>query len=216
MITTEQVAGGFLARPETPGPGVVVGMEMFGVTDYVRDLAVRLAEHGYTALAPDFYGLGIELPATDEGRARGRELLQTLTRERVLADVQAAIEFLGPPVGMLGCSVGGHIAYLAATQLDLAATAAFYPGWLTGTEIPLSRPEPTIALAPRGPLLVLTGEDDFLIGPADREQIAAAAELVVYPGAAHGFFCHTRETYDAAASADAWERVHTLFEANLR
>jgi carboxymethylenebutenolidase len=117
---------------------------------------------------------------------------------------------------MLGCSVGGHIAYLAATRLDLAATVAFYPGWLTTTDVPLSRPEPTIATEPRGPVLVLTGGDDFLLGPADREAIARHADLVVYPGAQHGFFCHTRETYDAQASADAWVRVERFFDAHLR
>jgi carboxymethylenebutenolidase len=192
-------------------------MEMFGVTDYVRDLATGLAERGYTAYAPDFYAVGLELPHTDEGRARGRELLQTLTRERALAQVRAGIERLGGGrVGMLGCSVGGHIAYLAATRLDLAATVAFYPGWLTTTDVPLSRPEPTIETQPRGPVLVLTGEEDFLLGQAERDEIARHAELVVYPGAQHGFFCHARETYDAAASADAWARVERFFDAHLR
>src|SRR5262249_53768727 len=131
--------------------------------------------------------------------------LQTLTREQALEDVGAAIERIDAQA-MLGCSVGGHVAYLAATEYELT-TAAFYPGWLTSTDIPLSRPEPTITREPKGRILVLTGSEDFLVTAADREQIAEHAELVVYPGAGHGFFCHTRETYDAAASADAWERV---------
>jgi len=210
MIKTERLPdGGFLARPDKPGPGVIVGMEMFGVTDYVRDLATSLAERGYTALAPDFYRTGLELPATDEGRTKGRELLAQLTREQALEDVGRAIERIDARA-MLGCSVGGHIAYLAATEFPLTA-AAFYPGWLTNSDIPLSQPEPTITRAPKGRILVLTGEDDFLIVASDREQIAERAELVVYPGAKHGFFCHTRDTYDPDASADAWQRVERHF-----
>jgi carboxymethylenebutenolidase len=184
-------------------------MEMFGVTGYVRDLATRLADRGYTALAPDFYGAGIVLPEDDEGRAKGRALLAQLTREQALADVAGAIERIDARA-MLGCSVGGHIAYLAATEFPLT-TAAFYPGWLTNTDIPLSRPEPTIARTPKGRILVLTGSEDFLVTQADRDEIAGHAELVVYPGAGHGFFCHTRDTYDPAASADAWERVERHF-----
>ncbi len=106
---------------------------------------------------------------------------------------------------MVGLSVGGHIAYYAATQLPLAAVAVFYPGWLTDTGIALSRPEPTLALTPgltaHGTrLLFLVGDADQLYTAAQRDQIAARLredgvdhEMVVYPGAPHGFFCDERD-----------------------
>ena len=60
-----------------------------------------------------------------------------MTREGVLADVRACVEQLrasgGDRVGMVGLSLGGHVAYLAATALDLAAVAVFYGGWLRTT-----------------------------------------------------------------------------------
>lgn len=71
-----------------------------------------------------------------------------------LQDVQAAMRLLsGCPrfrgrIGFLGFSVGGHIGYLAATQLDLAACALFYANWRSSAEIELSQPEPTLALTP--------------------------------------------------------------------
>lgn len=232
----------YLARPAEPGahPAVLVGFEMFGVTGYVRAVAERLARAGYVAMVPDFYhrhrsdgGTHVELNADDEGRSRGLELVAELRREKARADVQAAVNHLaglsvssGTPA-MLGLSAGGHIAYYAATQVPLAALVVFYPGWLTETQIALSRPEPTLALTPRiaelgTPVLFLVGDSDHLFTPAQREQIAAQLqqagvrhELVAYPDAPHGFFCDERDTYRPEAAADAWSRVMALLDAEL-
>jgi carboxymethylenebutenolidase len=229
------VPAGYLAEPATSGRcgGVLVGMEMFGVTAYVRDVADRIAALGYVAFAPDFYhrvAPGIELPADDAGRARGLELAGALAREDALDDLRAALDLLRGrddatgAVAMVGMSFGGHIAYLAATQLDLATTVIFYGGWLTGTDIALSRPEPTLALTPgiAAPLLYLVGDADHAVPAADRERIAAALaaaavehELVVYPDTPHGFFCDVRDTYRPAEAADAWARTQRALASEL-
>ncbi|GAA3440487.1 dienelactone hydrolase family protein [Kutzneria kofuensis] len=122
----------YLARPAAPGPHatVLVGFEMFGVTDYVRAVADRIAALGYTAVVPDFYhrsGRRICLPATAEGRSRGLELLSQVTRDGVDRDIQALLDQLPGPHAMVGLSVGGHIAYYSATRFPFAAVAAFYP-----------------------------------------------------------------------------------------
>lgn len=128
---------------------------------------------------------------------------------------------------MVGLSVGGHLAYYAATQLRLAALAVFYPGWLTDTGIALSRPEPTVSLTTRiaefgTPVLVLVGADDHLVTGPQRDEIAERLrrdgvehEMVVYPDTPHGFFCHERDTYRKAAADDAFTRVTALLAAEL-
>jgi carboxymethylenebutenolidase len=229
------VPGAYLAQPGGAGRrgGVIVGMEMFGVTAYVRAVADRIAALGYTAYAPDFYhrvAPGIELEADDDGRARGLELAGALTRAQALEDLRAAIDLLRSrddatgAVAAVGMSFGGHIAYLAATQLDVAATVVFYGGWLTGTAIALSRPEPTLALTPgiAAPLLYLVGDADHAVPAADRDLIAAALaaagvehELVVYPDTPHGFFCDVRDTYRPAQAADAWARTRRALASAL-
>jgi len=234
-ITTEEVKvpvgdsvmTAFRAMPRCEGnrPVVVVAFEMFGLTPYVREIAERVAGLGYTAIAPDFYHRGGPGNVLDEEeRERGFTLIGELTRDGVLADVSAAIAFAGSPAkaGMLGLSVGGHLAYLAAAKLDLAATAVFYGGWLTTTKLALSRPEPTLTLTPdiRGKLLFLSGDADHAVPPGDLEQIGAAMadnghELVVYPDTPHGFFCHRRDTYRTGAADDAWRRVRMLFADEL-
>jgi carboxymethylenebutenolidase len=227
----------YIARPQAPGnyAGVIVGSELFGVTPYIRSVVERIAQLGYVVLAPDFYhrsAPGIELEATDEGRKHGFALLQQLTREQAIHDVQGAMTYLRntaacQSIGMMGLSVGGHIAYLAATQLDLKATIAFYPGWLTTQDIPLSQPVPTLALTAGiakhdGYLLLLSGEQDHLIPAEQRAAIAQELqahgirhEIVTYPDTPHRFLYEEGESYRPLAAKDAWRRVSTVFAAEL-
>jgi carboxymethylenebutenolidase len=221
---------GYVARPAGTGrhPGVVLGHQLFGVDEPVRRFARRLAGVGYTAVVPDLYhrdAPGVELPADDNGRRRGFELLHGLRREEVVRDVAAAMRYLREtpsawgPVGMVGLSMGGHVAYLAACRLDLAGTAVLFPGWLTGTGIGLSQPEPTLTLTPgiSGRLLFLVGADDQVVPATDREQIADELrsaevhhEIVVYPDTPHAFFLAGAPTYRAGAADDAWKRILAL------
>jgi carboxymethylenebutenolidase len=227
-----------VAHPHGPGPhpGVVVAHELFGVTEELRSVVLdRLAAAGFLAIAPELHhrtaGPGLELSRDAEGRDRGFALLHRMTRAGVLADVQAALDHLvARPdttgrVGLLGLSLGGHAAYLAATQLDVAATAVLYGGWLASTDIPLSRPEPTLALTPgiRGRVLYVVGEDDALVGPADRDAIAEALraagvrhDLVVLAEAQHAFVWPGTPAFHPVAAETAWGHVVRLFDEELR
>ncbi|MGO9159650.1 MAG: dienelactone hydrolase family protein [Streptosporangiaceae bacterium] len=222
-----------LARPGTPpaGTGVIVAHELFGVNPDIRRVAGDLARAGYLTVAPEFYHraapLGRWLARDDAGRAEGFGYLHQLTRDQALADTAAAIGWLQaqPGIGrvaMIGFSAGGHLAYLAACRLRLASTAVLYGGWLPGSDIALSQPEPTLDLTPgiRGRLLYLVGADDTLIDAAQREQIGAALrsagvehELVTYPGAGHAFFWPGTPPFDQRARDDAWAKILALLAA---
>jgi carboxymethylenebutenolidase len=226
--------GVYASRPVGggPWPAVIVGFEMFGLTPYVRRVADRLAGLGLHAVAPDFHhrtAPGFSGTADAAGRARGLALLERLTREEVAADLRAVTDHLdgdGGTVGrpsMAGFSLGGHLAYYAATQLPLAAVALVYPGWLDTAGTALSRPEPLLDLTPgigaRGDcrLLYLVGADDHVAPPEQTRRVAdrlAAAgvrhEVVVYPDTPHGFLADERETFRPEAAADAWRRLAAL------
>ncbi|WP_354644372.1 dienelactone hydrolase family protein [Kitasatospora camelliae] len=221
---------GWLARPAGSEPlgAVIVAGEMFGVNGHLRGICERLAEAGYAALAPDFYwrtgrrrGLGYD----EDARTEGRRLMTGLRREEVLADLAAAREYAAGlagagGIGMLGFSLGGHIAVLGATALRFDLVVSYYGGWLLDGGLPLADPLPPIArsaeIAERtGYLLGFFGADDFVMSLDEwhrvGERLAAAGvphEQVTYEQVGHGFFNDERpDTYDAKASEDAWRRT---------
>jgi carboxymethylenebutenolidase len=225
--------GAFVARPPGgPHPAVVVVGELFGISAHVRAVCERLAESGYVALTPDLHhriAPWVELPEDEHGRRRGFELLEQITRPQVLDDLAATLDRLradgSTGVGMLGLSVGGHIAYLAAASLPLQAVAVAYGGWLPTSDIPLSQPEPTLTLTPKitAPMLYLVGGGDHVIPPEHRRLIGDALraggvhhQLIEYPGVGHGFLNPRRQSYRTDAACDAWRRIDGLFEESLR
>ncbi|WP_406436888.1 dienelactone hydrolase family protein [Streptomyces sp. NBC_01613] len=230
----------YLARPAEPGshPAVLVCSELWGVTEEVRDVVRQVAALGYVAIAPNLYhrsgpetAAGLE--ESDANRQRGFELLGELTREGVEADLRACTAYVRDQAeatgktGVLGFSLGGHIAYFAASRIDLAAAAIFYPGWLPVAGTALSRPEPlleaTSCIADRDVrMLLFFAELDHIIDADQRSRIDHALttagvrhETVVYPQAQHAFFFPGRGVYDKAAAEDSWTRVRTLFAAEL-
>lgn len=241
-IVTERVAipvdggtmGGFLVRPAAggPHPAVVVFMEIFGVNAHIRDVTERVAREGYVALAPDYFhrtAPGIELGYDDAGMEKGIGLLHRLVADEMVADARAAVAFLRgrddttEKLGCMGFCIGGHMAYLAAAETDVAAAASFYGGGIVADPGPGGGPS-TVSRTPKigGRLLVLFGGQDPLIPKEHRDEIQRALaeagtdhEIVVYPDAQHGFFCDRRDTWDADAAADAWARVKRLFAAEL-
>jgi carboxymethylenebutenolidase len=220
----------YVARPAEggPWPAVIVGFEMFGVTPYIRRTADRLAGVGLLAVVPDFYhrtAPGFSGTADEEGRAEGYALLNRLARAEVTADLLATLAHLeqrtdtaGRP-GMAGFSLGGHLAFYAASQVPLGAVVAVYPGWLDVAGTALSVPGPLLDLAPgiagQGCRVVyLVGADDHVVTPDQTrltgQRLAAAGvphEVVVYPDAPHGFLADERPTFRPAAAADAWQRL---------
>ena len=218
----------YVARPAggAAPTGVIVAHELFGVNPDIRGVADDLAGAGYLAVAPEFYHRdappGRWLERDDAGRKEGFEYLHRLGREQALADVAAALGWLRSQPGIsrvavVGFSAGGHLAYLAACRLPVSRTAVLYGGWLAGTDIPLSRPQPTLELTPgiTGRLLYLAGEDDMLISAEQRGQIRQAlsgvgGEVVSYPGVQHAFFWPGTPAFSPAAREDAWQRVMGL------
>jgi carboxymethylenebutenolidase len=227
--------GGYLARPAdtTPRPAVLVFMEIFGINSHIRDVTERVAREGYVALAPDFFhrtGPGVEYGYDQQGMTEGIKLLNTLKADEMIADARAAISFLkrqngvkGDKIGAMGFCVGGHMTYLTACETEVKAAASFYGGGIAKEQGFGGAPS-TIGRTSkiRGRILCLFGDKDASIPMSEVEAIRAALEkngirheVVVYPGAEHGFFCDQRASYNKAAAEDAWNRVKKLFAEEL-
>lgn len=228
----------YVARPTEPGryPGMILFMEIFGINSHIRDVAERLAKRGYVVAVPDYFhrtAPGIELNYDQAGMEKGMPLIQKLKRSEILKDVETTISYLRsrkdttPRLGAIGFCIGGHLAYLTATQFDIAATASFYGA---GIAVPgmLGEAGATVDLTPgiakhHGKVLCFFGGLDAMIPKEQRDRIEHALrevavhhEVIVYPQATHGFFCDQRGAFHQPSRDDAWERVLKLFQNELK
>ncbi len=205
----------YRARPAgKPKGGMVVLQEIFGVNHHIRAVADKYAAAGYLAIAPALFDRverGVELGYGPEDRPRAMELRGRTKIGETLADVAAAIEAAkqGGNVGVVGYCWGGTLAYAAAARLPgVTAAVGYYGGGIAGMA----------AERPRAPLMLHFGERDKHIPLSDVERIRAAQpEVPVFVYAAeHGFNCDERESYDAAAAAEAELRTMEFFAAELK
>ena len=121
-----------LARPEGDAklPGVVVIHENKGLQPHIKDVARRVAQQGFLAIAPD--GLS-PLGGTPEDTAQASSLIGKLDSESTLKNFLAAIKYLrthpssSGKVGCVGFCWGGRMAnQMAVHAPDLAAAVPFY------------------------------------------------------------------------------------------
>jgi carboxymethylenebutenolidase len=232
-IVAGEVELGYQVRPEQgSAPGIALIPDVWGLYDHYRELAQRLAEAGFSALALDLYRRLPEVKIEDPGR-----WIRALDDREVLGDVQAAVDFLRAQgsrrVGVTGFCMGGMYALLAAADCtELSAAVAFY-GMLSdehgllapvaGEVVDPARKPHTpleVAAALRCPTLACFGADDAFIPIADvrrfEARLAAEHRVVVYPGAGHAFLNDTRPAmYRPEAARDAWSRMLAWFHRYL-
>ena len=211
---------GYLAVPSGrgPWPGVVVIQEWWGLNDNIRDIADRLANEGFVALAPDLY-YGETAYEPDDAR----KLSMALQYPAALRVIQAAVDYLSniasvspKKIGLVGFCMGGGLAWHGAAQLERVGAAV--PCYGGGPE--MSADEASRITAP---VLAIYGEADRGVSPEVARQRAAlmdaagvANEMVIYPGAQHAFMNDRRPVYDPVAAEDAWRRIVAFFSETLR
>jgi carboxymethylenebutenolidase len=210
-------ATGYLAVPKTPGPGVVVIQEWWGLVPHIEHVADRLAEAGFVALAPDlFHGQHTKSPD------QAGKLMMAMNIAQTAKDLDGAIgallarkETTGAKVGTVGFCMGGALSLFAASKNPkVGACVVFYGGH------PNVHPD---LPALQAPVLGLYGGKDTFVSPAvvadlDRTmtQLGKRHEFHTYPNAQHAFFNDDRpEVYDEAAARDAWTRTIDFLRREL-
>jgi carboxymethylenebutenolidase len=211
----------FVVYPESKGktPVVLIIHEIFGMTDWVEDLADQVAAAGYIAVAPDLLsGMGPNGGrSSDFAEGKTMEAVSHLNAGQVTADLSAAADYaLKIPAsnGKLfvgGFCWGGSQSFRFATNRgDLAAAFVFYGG----------PPEKDAMVRIKAPVYGFYAGNDARIGatmPDTITQMKAAGKTydpVTYEGAAHGFMrageAPDAKDADKKARADAWVRWKSL------
>ena len=212
----------FVVYPESKGktPVVLIIHEIFGMTDWVQDLADQVAAAGYIAVAPDLLsGMGPNGGrSSDFASDKTMEAVSHLNPDQVTADLNAAADYalkLPASNGKLFvggfCWGGGQTFRFATSRGDLSAAFVFY-----------GPPPAKDALSRiKAPVYGFYAGNDARIDATIPDTIAAMKaagktyEPVTYEGAGHGFM-RAGETPDDTnpankkAREDAWKRWKTL------
>jgi len=203
-------------------PGVLVVHEVWGLNDYARSRADQLAKLGYVAFAADMWGDGKVSSSMEEAQAWMTELRNNLPEW--LGRANAAIKVLSeqPTVdptklaAMGYCFGGGTVLQLAFNGADLKLVASFHGALVV--------PDSTQNI--KGKILILQGADDPFIPKETVQQVKAKLDqgkvnyqLILYPGAVHGFTVPGSEkrgmkgvAYNAEADQQSWQELLSAFD----
>src|ERR1700726_1621346 len=213
----------FVVYPESESrtPVVLIIHEIFGMTDWVQDLADQVAAAGYIAVAPDLLsGMGPNGGrSSDFAQDKVTEAVSHLNPDQITADLNAVADYgnkLPASNGKLYvagfCWGGGQTFRFATNRGDLAAAFVFYG----------PPPEKDAMARIKAPIYGFYAGNDARIGamiPDAITNMKAAGktfEPVTYDGAAHGFMrageAPDAKEADRKARADAWKRWKSLME----
>jgi carboxymethylenebutenolidase len=204
-------------------PVLLVVHEVFGVHEYIADVARRLAHAGYLAIAPELFARQGDPASYGEVGRLIAEVVNKAPDAQVLADLDGALHWAGANgadasrAAITGFCWGGRIVWMyAAHNPALKAGVAWY-GRLAGAVNDVTPAHPLdIAARLQAPVLGLYGGDDAGISLDSVQRMKAAlsaggaaaraSEFTVYPDAPHAFHADYRPTYRQRAAQDGWQR----------
>jgi carboxymethylenebutenolidase len=207
----DETVSGILYAPagKGPSPGLIVIHEYWGLNDWVKEQASKLADLGYVALAVDLYrGKVATTPEV------AHELVRGVPEDRAARDLRAAFDFLASQpnvkkdrIGSIGwCWGGGMSLKVALLEPTLAAEVINY-GPPNTDAADLKKINASI--------LGIYGGQDRGIRPEDvkkfqqgLEQLGKKVEIKIYPDAGHAFENpNNKQGYRPEDTADAWKRT---------
>jgi carboxymethylenebutenolidase len=216
----DETVNGILYTPAGSGPfpGIVVIHEWWGLNDWVKEQASKLADQGYAALAVDLYrGKVADNPNS------AHELMRGVPEDRAARDLHAAVEFLKSQpnvkkdrIGSIGwCMGGGYSLNVALAEPTLTAAVINYGHLAT---------DPAALHKINAAILGNFGGQDQGIPPDDVKKFEEAlkkdgksADIKIYPDAGHAFENpNNKGGYRADDAADAWQRTVKFLNETLK
>lgn len=209
---------GSWAQAQQPRGAVLVIHENKGLTDWVRSVVGRLGGIGYSALAIDLLSEQGGTAAFGDP-AQATAALGKIAPEQFVADMRSGIDELqrrapGSKVGIVGFCMGGGLVWqlLAAGEPRLSAASPFYGPLPDNHDFSGSKQAAVLAFYGAKDNRVTSTKD---AAQAALTQAGMINQIVVEPDADHAFFNDSGPRYDAAAAADAWQKLQDWFAKNL-
>ena len=208
-------------------PGVLVVHEWWGLNDYARSRAERLAQMGYVAFALDMYGKGKSTTHPEQASAwmkavnsnidhwvqRAKAGLNVLKQQpRVDTDRLAAVGY---------CFGGATVQVLAYSGEDLKGVVSFH-----GSLIPPTKEQ---AMRTRAKVLICHGAEDPMIQPEALTTYVKSMnatsidwQMIAYGGTRHSFTNPEADkrgmdalAYNPSADRRSWQHMSIFFDEVL-
>ena len=216
---TETVKG-IVYQPSGKGPfpAIVVIHEWWGLNDWVKEQASKLADQGYVTLAVDLYR-GKVATTPDEAH----EISRGLPHDRADGDLKAAVQFLKSQknvnkqkIGAIGwCMGGGYALDVALQEPTLAADVINYGHLATDPE--------SLKSIHASILGIFGGQDrgipveDVRKFEKDLKSMGRDVEIHIYPDAGHAFQNpNNKAGYRADDASDSWNKIVDFFSRTLK
>jgi len=214
----------FVVYPERKdkAPVVIVVMEIFGLSDWIRGVADQLAKEGFIAIAPDFLsGRGPNKGGSQELGAQGStQEIRNVTPDdtvRILNDVRTYALTLPAGTGKIAamgfCWGGGTTFTYALRQPALNAAVSYYG--------PMPS-DPAAYANAKVPVLGLYGGNDTRVNAnielakTEMAKAKAAYDPHIFEGAGHGFLRQQAGNQNAPGNMKATEEAWKLTLEFLR
>ena len=216
----------------TNAPVVLVVSEIFGVHEYIADVAARFARAGYFAIAPELFARQGDPSSYGEMAKLIAEVVNKTPDADVMKDLDACTAWAraqGADTGKLGVTGfcwGGRITWLySAHNPGVKAGVAWYGRLNSPAPTPLQPRHPIDLVAElKAPVLGLYGEADTGIPltavEAMRKALAGGSpaarrsDFVLYKEAPHAFHADYRPSYRKEAAEDGWKRCLEWFRTH--
>ena len=213
------------ANKEGKRPIVLVVHEWWGLTDYPRMRAKKLAELGYLAMAVDLYGGGKTADNPKDAQALATPFYQNPQKAyaRMMAAEEKIKTYAQADTGQVAaigyCFGGGMVLNMARLGADYKGVVSFH-GSLLGT--------PAKKELLKAKILVCHGEADPFVSPTEvtafkksMDSVGADYTFKSYPNALHAFTNPAATelgkkfnmpiAYNAAADSASWNDMKAFF-----
>jgi carboxymethylenebutenolidase len=225
----------YLFAPTAPGryPALILYSEIFQLTGPIRRTASLLAGHGYIVAVPEVYH-ELEAPGTvlaydqagaDKGNFNKFEKPVSAydSDARALLDHLKNLPNCTGKLGVIGICLGGHLAFRAAMNPDVSATACFYPTDIHSSSLGKGRSDNSLTRAAeiQGELLMIFGRQDPHVPLEGRNKIRARLEEANLNytwhevNAAHAFIRDEGPRYDPVLALQCLNLALELFHRKL-
>jgi carboxymethylenebutenolidase len=224
-----------IVRPAAPGryPGIIFYSEIFQITAPIRRTAAMLAGHGYIVAMPEIYHesepAGTILAYDQAGSDRGNFLKTDKPVAAYDADARAVLDHLATrpdctgKLGAMGICIGGHLAFRAAMNPDIIATACFYATDIHKHSLGKGMNDNSLERAAdiKGELLMIWGRQDPHIPTEGRMAVLARLNEIGTRftwhevNGAHAFMRDEGLRYDPELAYSLYGLVFDLFHRKL-